>query len=293
MQLVRLPYVAWNLFRKVALVALPLASSSCGGGSPATPQGTTAPVPTPSTPAGSGGCALGKGDAAASCGRSAPQFGASVMGAIDGLVAARPDLFDKQDESEPGSGQFKVRSEDDYLDGVIDRLRGAGFCADRAINRENIQLKSSNDFSEEWDIISSAGYIRRDPGAYRQSCTPAAFPVDPSDLVAEVRVGFFSYECQPGVTPPDKATGWLRVGCDGFVTATPKLRDGHDVPPWIHGTDIRWELREGQSNVLVEDDPRFGNVFNKYLHPTGQIGGFIRCATVLGKVGCLNGRTVE
>ncbi len=292
MQLVRLPFVVWRIVRKIAFVALPLASSSCGGGSPATPPTTTAPQPTPSAPSGSSGCPLGKGDAAASCGKSEPQFGTAVMGAVDALVAARPDLFDKQDESDPGSGQFKGLNEDGYLDGVIEHLRGAGFCADRAINRENIQLKRSNDFSEEWDIISSAGYIRRDPGTYRQSCTPAAFPVDPADLVAEVRVGFFSYECLAGVTPPEKTTGWLRLGCDGFVTATPKLRDGHDVPPWIHGTDIKWELRGGETNVLVEDDPRFGNPFNKYLHPTGQLGGFVLCATVLGKTGCLNGRTV-
>jgi hypothetical protein len=84
----------------------------------------------------------------------------------------------------------------------------------------------------------------------------------------------------------------MPLGCDGFVTATPKQRNDDDVPAWIHGTEIAWKLRSGDDMVRVEPDPRFSNPFNRILRPTGTVGGFVLCATVLGKEGCLNGRTI-
>jgi hypothetical protein len=84
----------------------------------------------------------------------------------------------------------------------------------------------------------------------------------------------------------------LPLGCDGFVTATPKQGNGTDVPSWIHGSAIEWDLREGGDVVRVEPDPRFSNPFNKILRTTGRVDGFVLCATVLGNTGCLNGRTI-
>jgi hypothetical protein len=44
--------------------------------------------------------------------------------------------------------------------------------------------------------------------------------------------------------------------------------------------------------VTVDPDPWFGTPFNKVQSPKGPLSGFVLCATVLGKTGCLNGRTI-
>lgn len=282
----------------LALVAAALASSSCGGGSP-----TIAPIPPAvvapdSAPSGDGegasanGCPLGKGDPAAECAARSPQLLAAMDTALDLLVRSRPELFDTREEAGANTGQYRVLDREAYLDGVLANLRAAGLCAERTLDRERIRVKSSNTFSEEWDVLTSSGFIRRGSYSYRQTCEPAVFPVEAPDLIAYVRTAFFSFECSAGVSAPPPPEGKLPLGCDGFVTATPKQLNGTDVPASIHGTEIEWELREGSDVVRVEPDPRFSNPFNKVLRTTGKVDGFVLCATVLGKTGCLNGRTI-
>ena len=108
-----------------------------------------------------------------------------------------------------------------------------------------------------------------------------------------MRVAFWSFDCDPGVVPPPRTiAGLLPLGCDGSVTATPKDRDGLDVPPSIHGPDIEWELRRGDEVVEVLEDWRFPNPFNKVLRARGPIDAFQLCATVQGVEGCLSGNTI-
>jgi len=286
-------------FLVVLAAAAALAASSCGGGSsPVAPvSATPAPDPTPS-PVGGGEsatantCPIGKGDPAAPCAKGSPQLLAAMEAAIDRLVRERPGLFNTQEEAGENTGQYRVLAVDEYLDGLIANLRAAGLCAERTLDRERIVAKSSNAFSEEWDVLTSSGFVRRGSYSYRHTCEPSVFPVEPQDLIAYVRTAFFSFECNAGIVAPHPRERELRLGCDGLVTATPKQRNGTDVPSWIHGTEIEWELRDGEDVVRVEPDPRFSNPFNKILRPTGRVGGFVLCATVLGKEGCLNGRTI-
>jgi hypothetical protein len=175
---------------------------------------------------------------------------------------------------------------------VVANLRAAGLCAERTLDRQRVRAKSTNAFSEDWDVLSSRSFIRRSSYAYSQTCEPAAFPVAPADLVAFVRTAFFAFECPAGVVAPRPNEGLLPLGCDGYVTASPKQKNGDDVPAWIHGPGVEWELRSGSDVVEVEPDWRFANPFNKFLRPTGQVGSFTLCATALGKTGCLNGRTI-
>lgn len=279
-------------FLASATVAATLASASCGGGpSPVTPSSPT-PVPDPVPSPVANSCPIGKGDPAASCAKGAPQLLAVVEAAIDRLVRERPALFNLKEEAGENTSQYRVLAQDEYVDGVIANLRAAGLCAERTLDRERVVVKSTNTFSEEWDVLSSSGFIRRGSYSYRQTCEPAVFPVEPPDLIAYVRTAFFSFECDAGVVAPLPPEGKLPLGCDGFVTATPKQRNGTDVPSWIHGAEIEWELRDGRDVVRVEPDPRFSNPFNKILRTTGRVDGFVLCATVLGKEGCLNGRTI-
>jgi hypothetical protein len=283
----------------VALAAVAaVAAWSCGGtSSPVSPVVTPTPTPQPTpTPIGNGGgasansCPLGKGSLSAPCQARQPRLLADVEAAIDLLVREHPEIFNRDEEA--GAGQYRVRATDAYLDGLVGNQRAAGLCAERTLDRERIVAKSTNDFSEEWDVLTSRGFIRRGRYAYVHTCTPASFPVDPADVIAYVRTVFFGFECLPEVVVPNYRERRIPVGCDGYVTATPRTHDDERVPSWVHGPEIEWELRQGSEVVRVDPDTRFGNAFNKIVRPTGVVGSFVLCATVLGKEGCLNGQTI-
>jgi hypothetical protein len=227
----------------------------------------------------------------AGCSKTSPKLTAAVEAAIDRLVAERPALFNTAEEQGSGTRQYRVLDEEAYLDGLVASLNAAGLCAERTLDRERVVVKSSNAFSEEWDVLSAQGFVRRTSYAYRQSCEPASFPVAAADLVSFVWVGFFSLECNPGTTAPGIGDKRLPLACDGYVTATPKLKNGRDVPSWIHGNDVVWHVRDGADLISVDPDWRYGNEFNRVLRPKG-VGYFSICATVLGRMGCLNAHTV-
>jgi hypothetical protein len=82
--------------------------------------------------------------------------------------------------------------------------------------------------------------------------------------------------------------GRLPVVCTGYVTATPKDRSGLNVPAFIHGPDISWELRQGEGRVA----PRPLAVPFNYALGARAVGNFSFCATVQGVTGCLDGRVI-
>jgi hypothetical protein len=170
-------------------VAAPLAAAcalglSCGGGSPATstPPTTAAPAPTPGPGEGVGAssCPLGAGSLVADCSRSDSRLLDRIEIAIDLTVQQKPGIFDLTRDAVPGSGQYKVLDPEAYLDGVVANLRAAGLCAQRDPDNgtnETIQVKDSNEYSENFDVIVSSGFIRRGNAAYRETCTPSSFPI--------------------------------------------------------------------------------------------------------------------
>jgi hypothetical protein len=256
----------------------------------ATPTPVVTATPAPDSGSSASSCPLGPGDATASCSRRSPQLTAALEAAIDRLVRERPTLFNTKEEA--GDGQYRVLDAEAYLDGLVANLRAAGLCAERSLDRERVVVKSSNAFSEEWDVLSAQGFIRRGSYSYQQSCEPASFPVAAADLVSFVWVGFFAIQCNGATTAPGLGDKLLPVACDGYVTATPKLRNGRDVPSWVHGDQVTWHVRDGAELASVDPDWRFGNEFNRIVRPTGGVGDFSICATVLGKMGCLNARIV-
>jgi hypothetical protein len=274
--------------------ATALLALSCGGGTstPAvsTPVTTPAPVasssPAPESGSAAASCPLGMGDVTAACSKTSPQLTAAVEAAIDRLVREKPSLFNTNVEQGAGSGQYRVLDSEAYLDGLVANLRAAGLCAERSLDRERVVAKSQNAFSEEWDVLSAQGFIRRTSYAYKQSCQPASFPVAAEDLVSFVWVGVFAFECNPGTTAPTEPRV-LPLACDAYMTATPKLLNRQDVPSWIHGSDVKWTVRDGADLISVEDDWRYGNEFNRLVRPK-HTGYFSICATVLGKMGCWN-----
>jgi hypothetical protein len=186
-----------------ALVAA-LVTSSCGGSSPAsqTPAVTLAPSATP-TPTTSGGspaaasCPLGEGSYDAECGKASSRLAGAVTSAMDLLVQQQPALFDMTDEAGSGTRQYRVLAREAYLDGLVARLRAAGYCAQRDpddYTYERLQVKSENGFSEAFDVLTGTGFMRR--GGYVTTCTPASFPVERGDLPA------FGSGCGAPYPPP-------------------------------------------------------------------------------------------
>ncbi len=163
---------------------------SCGGGgggsSPSTPS-TPAPTaqPTATPPTGGGGvgsssCSLGNGSPNAECSKGSARFLDAVFVAQDVLVQQKPQIFDKTNEAGGGTGQYLVLDKEAYLNGLVSNLGAAGFCAERDpadYTYERILVKNENGFSETYDVLTATGYMRRS-GIYKETCTPASFPVD-------------------------------------------------------------------------------------------------------------------
>jgi hypothetical protein len=166
-----------------ALAAACAMALACGGDTPAapTPPVTAPPAATPAPGAGVSSCPLGMGSRETTCSRTRSQLLPQVEAAIDLTVQQKPALFDLTNDAMPGWGHYKVREPQAYLDAVIANLQAAGLCAQRDPddgNYERIDVKESNDYSEDFDVVTSAGFIRRGDGAYRGTCTPASFPVE-------------------------------------------------------------------------------------------------------------------
>ena len=170
----------------LAGLCLCLTTLSCGGGgSPSSPAPVT-PMPTPSAtaPTGGGTCHLGEGSYDASCGKSSSRLQGAVLAAIELPRRTRPEIFDKTQEAGAGTGQYLVVDREAYLNGIVGHLTAAGFCAQRNpddFNYEQVQAKNENGFSETFDVMSSSGFARTN-GIYKETCTPASFPVDRADL---------------------------------------------------------------------------------------------------------------
>jgi hypothetical protein len=173
-----------------------------------------------------------------------------------------------------------------FFDLLLATLRAGGMCAD--YDGETVQVKSSNDFSEEFDLLLSSEHLRRGAGSYLETCNPAAFPVDPQQIIDRIWVGVYNFNCGDR-TPPRMNEGVLPMGCIAQVTATPKQIDGTDVPPRFHGPDIQWELYQDGLIVDIYDDP--AQPFNQTVEAFSP-GPFRLCATVQGIEGCLDAEVV-
>ena len=158
--------------RRAALIAaLPLLSA-CGSSTP-TPvtvaSPTPAPTPTPSATPRAFACPLpARPDTGITCPKLTPVLSGFVNTAIENVVAQQPQLFDFNDNL--GAGSWKVRDRQRYVDAVIAAIHAQGVCAED--DNEEIQLKTTNDFNEQYNIWTSGGYVRR---SYITTCVPAQF----------------------------------------------------------------------------------------------------------------------
>jgi len=137
-----------------------------------TPTPTPAPAPVPTPAPGYSACTLPPSNPESySCFAENILFWPDLDAAIDATVQQHPEIFDLKKEN--CAGCYYVKDADRYHQEVGRQLSLKGYCT--YYDGEEIGIKNSNDFDEQYDILLSAGYIRRGKGTYMGTCRPAWF----------------------------------------------------------------------------------------------------------------------
>jgi hypothetical protein len=195
-------------------------------------------------------CPLGKGSASAECSTSAPLLLDAVDAAIEAVAQRTPGILDVNDQATPNSGQYRILDRKAFIDAMIATLQGTGYCAQADYDHplDRINLKSSNDVSETFAIVLSSGYVRRGPRSYLQSCTPAAFPIDPDPSWPPSGSGC----TQPYPPPITRFNAKVHLQAPDFVTLDSTALVGPDV---AYCTEIGYTDGRALCPVRIEGDP--------------------------------------
>jgi hypothetical protein len=258
----------------------PSASSPLG---PTRARASAAGRTTPTLPAM---CPEGMGSPEAVCDGDLPGLHKDqVDAAIEQLLATRPELFDR--ERVVGHDGYKVIADDAFYEGVAGLLQAQGLCA--VWDYEQLQIKTTAASSEAYVLLDQKSFLRRGDRALSSTCVPAAFPLDPQDVVDRVRVGFYGIRCEGDRKPPRNGEGLLPLGCTGYVTATPKKADDTDVDRRVHGEEIDWQVVPLGGRIVLSNysDIPFNKVVKAY-----SWGDVRLCATVANHQGCMNIKVV-
>jgi hypothetical protein len=154
---------------KAAVLVTALVAGSCR--TPSRPTEEPSPSPPPS-PEAVVGCGAPPGVFNENCSRGAPTFYGEVDRAIDDLLETEPDIFDFGRAR--GCGRcFLVRDPERFTERLVARLESAGLCA--LYDGEELAVKSSNDFNDQFDVLTFEMFLRRENGSYRSTCRPAWF----------------------------------------------------------------------------------------------------------------------
>ncbi len=140
---------------------------------PSTPDPGPPQNPTPTPPPNSAACSLPAGTGSGNnCPRTGESFLAEVDRAINLLVQQHPNLFDLRDAR--GEGGYRVKDVRQFQEGVAANLRSMGLCA-IADGGDEVAVKNTNAFNDQYDIVLSSGHIFRGAGSYAATCSPAWF----------------------------------------------------------------------------------------------------------------------
>ncbi len=161
----------------VVVVPIVLPSPTSVTPAPAPGGGDGAPAPAPAPPApntpSSGQCSLSRGTGSGnSCPRESPTFLREVEAAIDQLIRDEPNLFNKGKTAGCGTC-YEVRDWTRYTQRMAQVITRNGICGH--YDGEELAVKDRNSFNDQFDILTSGGFIRRELGSYRSTCHPAWF----------------------------------------------------------------------------------------------------------------------
>lgn len=152
---------------RAAVLILALAAA-CDG--PSRPSGEPTPAPSPSPPPM--GCGAPPGVFNENCFREEPTFYGELDQAIEFLIATEPELFDLGHSR--GCGRcFLVLDPERFTARLVARLEEMRLCA--FYDGEELGVKSSNAFNDQYDVLTFEMFLRRENGSYRTTCRPAWF----------------------------------------------------------------------------------------------------------------------
>jgi len=159
--------------RAPAVIALLALAAACGKSSAPTPVAVATPTPAPAPSAAATprvfSCPYpALPDLHNTCPKLAPELDRYVNNAVEDVVAKHPELFDFTNNL--GDGSWKVLDRQKYVDAVVEAIHAQGVCAKD--DNEEIAVKNTNSFHEQYNIYTSGGYVRR---SYITTCIPAQF----------------------------------------------------------------------------------------------------------------------
>ena len=138
-----------------------------------TPPPAPAATPTPATPPAAQGCRLpashGPGT---NCPRQEPSYLREVESAMDQLLREEPQMFDFKRAR--GCGEcYLVTDPDRFSRRMAELMPQRGLCG--YYDGEELGVKGTNAFNDQYDILTADMFIRRQLGSYRSTCYPAWF----------------------------------------------------------------------------------------------------------------------
>lgn len=141
---------------------------------PAAPAPNT-PAPNNPVPPPSGGqsCPLPAGTFNENCSMQTQTFLSRVEAAIDEVVRTDPQAFNLNRTRGGCPNCYQVLDPTRYVTRVAQAITKNGVCG--FYDGEELGVKSSNQFNDQFDILTSDMFIRRQGGSYRSTCRPAWF----------------------------------------------------------------------------------------------------------------------
>ena len=138
-----------------------------------TPAPAPNPTPTPEPPPPSGGsCGLPPStNPNGPCTMGSNSFLGEVEQAITRVTQQQPGIFDVNNKI--CENCYYVKNPGKFTSAVVANLSAAGLCA--FYDGEELGVKNSNSFNDQYDILVASGHIRRGLGSYRSTCRPAWF----------------------------------------------------------------------------------------------------------------------
>ena len=135
------------------------------------PDPTPKPDPTP-TPPGDSKCDLPPSNPTnPKCSDDSSELYRMVDSALTAVTKSRPGLFDFGDKK--CENCYMVLDVDGYVAAVQKVLAAEGACS--LWDGEELAVKTTNSFSEQFDILLASGHMRRGIGSYRGVCRPSWF----------------------------------------------------------------------------------------------------------------------
>ena len=154
------------------VIVIPVPAVTPPPATPAPPKAPPGPDNTPPAPTGQS-CHLPAGTWNENCSMQSQTFLGRVEGAIDEVIATHPQYFNKN-RTRGGCGNcYQVVDPTGYVNAVAAAVTKNGVCG--YYDGEELGVKNSNSFNDQYDILTSDMFIRRQGGSYRSTCRPAWF----------------------------------------------------------------------------------------------------------------------